>query len=281
MAPHPSPTLGSGQGPSMPAKKTNLASLLADIADGTANVLPHHFIESTATPEPVSTTPDPLPITGRKRAVMGERAANNANVTRTIMRERANDDDSLTREKMEEPAANDLSPPCKEVKVRSQDNIEDKENEGPKNLTQQHELSPTRKDLKPQGQSHGDDDDDDGDKENKHPESQPKSDTIVLKNEARQRKQANGQKNQDQGRTQLHNQEYVPRRFFDTETHRWWIDCEYCRGEGCERENRPWKEHDREGAHKRVDAHSKNIKITCIYCRFYFDQYGMIGCRPQ
>lgn len=81
--------------------------------------------------------------------------------------------------------------------------------------------------------------------------------------------------------TQSQNQEFVPRRFWDSETSRNWIDCSHCRGEGEKYAGTPWREHDREGANKRVNAHTKNIKVKCTYCRFWYEKWGLIGSLPS
>lgn len=185
-------------------------------------------------------------------------------------------------------AINDSSPPRQKFKAHGQDDKEnddkedhdkesdDKQNERTKNLSPQNDLSPPRKTFKPQGQ------DDNGVKETKRTNSLFPQANDVTTTESKQMKQQKPAKHQDeqqdQPRTQT--QEYVPRQFYDTESQKWWTDCGYCRGKGGEYEDRPWTEHDREGANKRVDAHNKNIKIKCIHCRFYYEQYGMIGCRP-
>lgn len=131
----------------------------------------------------------------------------------------------------------------------------------------------------------GEDEDNSDDKGKEHDKSLlPKaSDSTALNDKHRKRfKDENEHQDQDrpQSQPQSQPQGYVPRRFYDTGNHLWWTDCGYCRGQGGETEGRPWREHDREGAHKRVDAHTKNVKINCIHCRFYYDHYGMIGCLP-
>ncbi|RDI81693.1 hypothetical protein Vi05172_g8330 [Venturia inaequalis] len=279
MALHPTPNQRSGEDPSTLPKKVNLASLMADIENGTAEVLPHHFVESIATPEIPSTSPDPMPITsqeqpfngGRDRSILRQRAVNNSSPPRQKFKARHQDDkENSSKENDFGPAprksvkaaqhqgqdntvkyraANTLNTPSKNVKaVKLQDQC-DKENDCPA----QDLHSSDTKSLSPEA-----------------------SDTTTPK-----RKQHKQAKKELKDRTQSQNQEYVPRRFFDMATHKWWVDCEYCRGEGGERASRLWQEHDREGANKRVDAHNKNIKVKCIYCRFYVDNYGMIGCRPE
>ncbi|KAE9970803.1 hypothetical protein EG328_006068 [Venturia inaequalis] len=304
MALHPTPNQRSGEDPSTLPKKVNLASLMADIENGTAEVLPHHFVESIATPEIPSTSPDPMPITsqeqpfngGRDRSILRQRAVNNSSPPRQKFKARHQDDkENSSKENDFGPAprksvkaaqhqgqdntvkyraANTLNTPSKNVKaVKLQDQC-DKENDCPaQDLHSRNDIDeyPAKsKNVRPQIHRYRSSFDD---TKSLSPEA---SDTTTPK-----RKQHKQAKKELKDRTQSQNQEYVPRRFFDMATHRWWVDCEYCRGEGGERASRLWQEHDREGANKRVDAHNKNIKIKCIHCRFYFDNYGMIGCRPE
>ncbi|QDS75120.1 hypothetical protein FKW77_007450 [Venturia effusa] len=246
------------------APLSNIELILSDIENGTAIFSSGSPVKPTAAPKIASTPPAPKPSKNAvsKRAALEDRSANHSTSPRQKTKGQARRNGKNNDKK-----------------------IDDEENEASKSLSQQScntavPIKGTTKDISSTqlriNSKRGKDDKGNEVLEDSH---QQGSDTIRKSKHYKSTSQQ--QKQQEQSPAQLRNQEYIPSRVWDPKSGRWWRDCGYCRGAGRGTVARPWSEHDRQGAHKRVDAHNKNIKMTCIHCQFYGKQYDMPGRQPE